>query len=653
MLRQIPLLLILFLALLFWLDHHLRKASYATHEDFVRSSSSLVVSALRSSARTEYGHKAWEEIGRRITANEGISFEIMDLKGKVVGGSDQTAKGTTYQLGDPMCAACHTDGSKKGKGQTAFFKNPQGESYQMLKAPLENDRNCIECHRKNGPKLGMVLVRHSLGPIRSLIHSTQVGIILAGAIAFILTILTTRLFLGRYLDQPLKRLVAGVKAIGSGDLDTRINLPQQTELTILANAFNRSAEQLRETVGKVQDQRDDLMAMYEVAERLSHAVQPGQRLQRLVELAEEIFRSECALVAGNVNPDTLGTKGTITFRDKNKQIVEKPFADQDWRSVIPFYSPLVMDKWLGGKYDGWNDRVREGGTIAYPVEHNKKRMGIVLTIPPKDEDKSAKGRVIGSNPKVVRAFCRQLAIAIEFSQLQQEFVRQERLAAIGETVAGLAHCLKNTLNGLRGGQYVMESAMKNDDPQKLQQGWRVMQDGVRHIERLSLDMLYYAGERKLQLTPANPNAIMQEVLDLLKDTASGQDVSLAKEFDAQTPELRMDRTAIFRAVLNLASNAIDACVESEKGNTVTLKTIHRPDDVMLVVEDDGIGMSEATLSHVFERFYTTKSAKGTGLGLPVVRKIAEEHGGILKVESALGEGSTFCIILPYKPEKPA
>ncbi|MEJ2109841.1 MAG: ATP-binding protein, partial [Acidobacteriota bacterium] len=100
------------------------------------------------------------------------------------------------------------------------------------------------------------------------------------------------------------------------------------------------------------------------------------------------------------------------------------------------------------------------------------------------------------------------------------------------------------------------------------------------------------------------------------------------------------------SVLNLATNAIDACLETEGDNTIVLKSALTTGYVLLTVEDNGIGISPEVMRRVGEKFFTTKPSSGTGLGLPVTRKIVEKHGGILEIESVFGKGSSFHIRLP-------
>jgi signal transduction histidine kinase len=222
----------------------------------------------------------------------------------------------------------------------------------------------------------------------------------------------------------------------------------------------------------------------------------------------------------------------------------------------------------------------------------------------------------------------------------------QRLAAIGEFVAGLVHYQKNLLNGLRGGLYVTNGAMAKGDRKRLREGWRMLDNSVERIERLTLDMLYYVKERVPKREPTDLNEVIQEAVDLMREAAASEDVELQAELDEEIGKQVLDRTAIYRAILNLVSNAIDACAESESGNLVSLKSQARADGVVVTVVDNGIGMSDEVRSNLFQRFYSTKGGQGTGLGLPVVKKVVEEHGGILEVESKPGQGSAFRLRLP-------
>ena len=240
--------------------------------------------------------------------------------------------------------------------------------------------------------------------------------------------------------------------------------------------------------------------------------------------------------------------------------------------------------------------------------------------------------------------------AARLLRLQREVRENERLAEIGQTVASLSHVLKNVLNGLRAGQYVLDRALAKGDDEKLRKGLQVTRSSIRRVERLIFDMLYYAKERVPRREQVAPNEIMDEVAEELGSLAESLGVELRTELDEGIGAVDLDRTGIFRAVVDLVTNAIDACTESESGDLVILRSRGWPDEIVLTVEDNGIGMSEEVKSKVYSRFFSTKAAGGTGLGLHVVKKITEEHGGTVEIDSVPGAGTAFHLHLPRAAE---
>ncbi len=403
-------------------------------------------------------------------------------------------------------------------------------------------------------------------------------------------------------------------------------------------------EKLQDSARQLEKQRNDLKTIYYIADQLSRSIQPKMLCRRVVELTSSVFGSLCVLIAGHFHPESYSFHGTVTYPEPGGDIVERPFPDEGVKA-IPFYNAAIVGRWIRGELDGVI-RFRVEPTVAYPLQRHGRRLGLILA-PAVDRHSSKEGRS-RMNPEIVQAARQHLAVALELSELQREQLQQERLAAIGQTVASLAHYLKNVLNGLKGGQYVIERALKNDNPEKLHKGAAVLRNSIRHIERLTYDMLYYAGDRALTLEAVNPNHVMQEVLESFEEVAAGKGIDFKTRFDESMIQIPLDRHALYRAILNLATNAIDACLESEQGNTVTLKSSLKAGYAQLTVEDNGVGMSPSTLKRVTERFYTTKPSSGTGLGLHVTKKITEQHGGVLEIESVLGRGSAFHIRLPRR-----
>jgi signal transduction histidine kinase len=232
----------------------------------------------------------------------------------------------------------------------------------------------------------------------------------------------------------------------------------------------------------------------------------------------------------------------------------------------------------------------------------------------------------------------------------QQLLEAERLAAVGQTVADLAHAIKNITGGLKGGVFVVEKGFELDNRQYMMQGWDMVKSNVERIANMALDLLNYGKEREPDYELCDPNQPAREICDLMESRCRDHGVTLVRDLELDLAPCWMDRDGIHRCLLNLVTNAIDAC--SEKADDAGLRQVavrsRRADGwaVEYQVEDNGCGMDEETRSKLFQRFFSTKGSKGTGLGLMITKKIVAEHGGTIEVESEEGKGSKFSIHLP-------
>jgi len=234
-------------------------------------------------------------------------------------------------------------------------------------------------------------------------------------------------------------------------------------------------------------------------------------------------------------------------------------------------------------------------------------------------------------------------------------VHSERLAAIGQTVAGLAHGIKNILHGLKGGRYLVDVGIAKKNNEKLSKGWDMVKRAIERTSDLVMDLLSYSKERQPQYEPCAPNAIAAEVCDLVRERAEQEHTELVCEFDPAIGQVLMDPHTLHTVLLNLLSNAMDACLfdqESGKRWQVAVRTAAETDGMnRFEVSDNGTGMSDEVKEKLFTSFYSTKGQRGTGLGMLVTHKLVEEHGGRIEVETAFGQGTTVRVWLPYRTEE--
>ncbi len=269
--------------------------------------------------------------------------------------------------------------------------------------------------------------------------------------------------------------------------------------------------------------------------------------------------------------------------------------------------------------------------------------------------------------KMMIAIAHHAAIAIEDTRFYSAMIQSERLAAIGQTVANLSHHIKNILQGVSGGSYLIESGLKSHDETLIGKGWKIVDRNQGKISALVMDMLSFSKERAAELELDNMNAVIDDVVELMSVRATEHNVEINWNRNDLMPEFYFDRELINRAVLNLVTNAIDAAADEvaeilaripdeepipdppPKGIVdITLGWDESNRNVRICVSDNGAGIPEDKLEQVFTPFFSSKGAKGTGLGLPVVKKVVTEHGGTVTALPHPGGGTIFRIDLPFK-----
>ena len=245
----------------------------------------------------------------------------------------------------------------------------------------------------------------------------------------------------------------------------------------------------------------------------------------------------------------------------------------------------------------------------------------------------------------------------EYKRMEREKLDNERLAAVGQTVAQLAHGIKNILTGIQGGMYALRSGKRSGSQERWEKGWAMLERNVDRITQLVMGFLSFSKGHVPDVKPTDPNEIAESVYHLYRDAAEKQGVQLRIEAAAELPPASLDAEDIRSCLENLLSNAIDACQMAENDKPVVTLRVQESDGVICYeVADTGCGMDYEVKSKVFTTFFTTKGLGGTGLGLLVTRKMVQEHGGRIEVEStehaleAANAGSDIIMFDNFTPE---
>ncbi len=248
----------------------------------------------------------------------------------------------------------------------------------------------------------------------------------------------------------------------------------------------------------------------------------------------------------------------------------------------------------------------------------------------------------------IRRYTENLEQMVE--EKSRKLIEAERLSAIGQTIAGLSHAIKNIASGLKGGTFVLEKGIELDNREYLQQGWQMVKGNVDKIKNLSLDLLDYAKTAHIEYRLCDPAGPAREVVDLLQGRAQQHDIRLVLNSDNRLQPVYMDPDGVHRCLMNLVTNAVDACLDEncpEREKVVTVGVAPAQNrSIQYRVSDNCTGMTPAVRANLFKQFFSTKGSGGTGIGLMLTKKIIDDLNGRIDVETEPGKGSTFILTIP-------
>jgi signal transduction histidine kinase len=240
----------------------------------------------------------------------------------------------------------------------------------------------------------------------------------------------------------------------------------------------------------------------------------------------------------------------------------------------------------------------------------------------------------------------ELEASREREALQRvQLAHTEKMAAVGTLAAGVAHEVNNPLAGVLAS---IENMVENPDDQEMRDRYlRLIADGLKRIERTVANLLNFARPREILLEPTSINHNLRHVVELVGYQLRAHGVAVKTDFDSNPSVVEADHFQMEQLFLNLVLNALDAMRE---GGTLFLRTRVRGGKVIAEVRDTGHGIPAEIRDRVFDPFFTTREVgEGTGLGLAVSGSIVAAHGGKIEIETTVGRGTTFRVIMAAMP----
>jgi len=230
----------------------------------------------------------------------------------------------------------------------------------------------------------------------------------------------------------------------------------------------------------------------------------------------------------------------------------------------------------------------------------------------------------------------------QLKETQEQLIKSERLAAIGQVAAMVGHDLRNPLTGIKGATYYLKKKLGSKMDEKGMEMLELIEKDIEHSNEIITDLMEYSREIRLELTETTPKSIVRDALSLIEVSENIQILDLTQS----APKIEIDVAKTKRVFGNLIKNAIDAM---PIGGKLAITSKESNANMEIAFADTGIGMTKEIMEKIWTPFFTTK-AKGMGLGLAICKRIIEAHGGSISVESTVGKGTTFTVTIPIKPK---
>jgi PAS domain S-box-containing protein len=531
--------------------------------------------------------------------------------GDIVVGRQPNPHGSS--LRQEACRLCHLDEKRPQlsvRPGSVVAERPGLGRYLAVATPIVSRPGCgtTGCHAEvaAGEVMAVLRTDYSLAAFDGLMRSTTGAMGLAAVAALLVSGVVLTLVLRRTLARPLHRVVNGLGALGSGELSYRFDVQRDDEIGLVERSANRLA-------GRIERQQREIRRALEYLEAI---------VENTADLVITVNRS------GLIQTFNRGAEQALGY-ERNEVIgrpVEMLFADPRERQLA------IARLQERDNVTNWETRFKTRDDCICSVLLTLSRL------------RDRHGNLIGT-----MGISKNITTEKE---LQNKLTRAEQEAAIGRAVTGIQHAVKNMLNTLRGGLYIVRVGDRKGQPEKVAEGCEMIEEGLERISGLSLNMLRYAREWRIEPEPVELRELIRRLLLAVGQTAEERGIRLKTEMDDSLRRVSCDPRLVHMGIMDIVSNALDACETKEYGPgeqpEIVIRLRRDAENRCAVIEiaDNGIGMTPEVVANVFTPFFSTKKKWGTGLGLALTDRVIALHDGTIAVESRPHQGSTFRITLP-------
>lgn len=439
-------------------------------------------------------------------------------------------------------------------------------------------------------------------------------------------------------QESLGKRAHGVRVAKAGEIDTVVEktITANDESMIMAVPDANEAAALQ------------LKVVYDMVQLTAQTADMEQLLEKVMHLITEYIRVDRGFVLLQEAQDQRPEPVVVWHRVKPKSKADQRITVSRTivQHVLRHGEGVLSSNAMTDKRFASGESVQYYGirsAMCVPIKFRQHLYGVIHV-----DSQVANYTYTEDQLRLLTAIGLQTGLALANAGMYVQRLNRERLAAVGQTVASLSHSIKNILQGMRGGADLVELGLKKENMKVVKGGWDIVSRNLERISNLMLNMLAYSKERRPELELTNLPNLLDEIVLLVQNQFDAKKAALITDCDPDMPPIPIDGTGIHQAVLNLLQNALEA-VEPELG-AVTLACEYHAEaqEVTIRVTDNGPGIPDEVRRQIFVPFYSTKGLRGTGLGLVVTKKIVEEHGGRVAVESKSGEGTSFTMWLPTK-----